>query len=68
MPIIQITLVAGRDDAVVKRCAKAVAKTVHENLGAPLDSIRVMVYQVPSAAYVVGDRTRDEIDAEKGSQ
>jgi 4-oxalocrotonate tautomerase len=65
MPLIQITLVQGRDEAMVKRCMKAVAKTVHETLNAPLESIRVIVQQVPGSQWAVGDRTRDEIDAEK---
>lgn len=65
MPIVQITLVQGRDDAVINHCIKEVARTIEKTLGAPLDSIRVMVYQVPPVLYAVGDRTRDEIDAEK---
>ncbi len=63
MPLVQITLVQGRDDAVVTECMREVARTVHRTLGAPLDSIRVVVTQVPGAHWGVGDRTRDEIDA-----
>jgi len=65
MPIVQISIVEGRDPAAVKRCAKEVARTVHQTLGAPLDTIRVMVHQVPAAPWAVGDETRDEIDARK---
>ena len=43
MPIVQISIVEGRDPAAVKRCVKEVARTVHQTLGAPLDTIRVMV-------------------------
>lgn len=65
MPIIQITVVEGRDPEDLKRCAKSVARTVHQTLGAPLDTIRVTVHQVPPAFWAVGDKTRDEIDAER---
>ena len=65
MPIVQITLVEGREDAAIKRCVKEVARVVRETLDAPVSSIRVMVYQVPPSQFVVGDQTRDEIDAAK---
>jgi 4-oxalocrotonate tautomerase len=68
MPLVQITLVQGRDEATVKRCMKAVAKTIHETLGAPLASIRVIVQQVPASQWAVGDQTRDEIDAAKAKE
>ncbi|MDN4573932.1 4-oxalocrotonate tautomerase [Pandoraea cepalis] len=60
MPIVQIHLVEGRDDATVKACVKAVARTVHETLGAPLESIRVYATQVPAAHWAVGEHTKDE--------
>ncbi|MFS8975073.1 tautomerase family protein [Cupriavidus necator] len=60
MPIVHISLVSGRDEAVVKRCLKAVAQTVHETLGAPLESIRVFATPVEPAHWVVGDRAKDE--------
>ena len=65
MPIVQITLLEGRDAETVKRCIKQVARTLHETLNAPLGSIRVLVHQLPSNQWGVGDRTRDEIDADR---
>lgn len=65
MPIVQISMIEGRDEASVKRCIKEVARTVHQTLGAPLAAIRVIVHQVPAAHWAVGDQTRDEIDAKK---
>ncbi|MFP3564107.1 tautomerase family protein [Paraburkholderia sp. SIMBA_030] len=63
MPIIHISLVEGRDDAAVKACVKAVARTVHETLGAPLNTIRVYATVTPAAYWAVGDQTRDELAA-----
>lgn len=63
MPIVQITVVEGRDDETIKRCIKEVARTVHQTLGAPLATIRVLVHQLPASHWGVGEQTRDEIDA-----
>lgn len=68
MPIVQITLVAGRDEATVTHCIKEVARTVHRTTGAPLDTIRVLVNQIPGSQWGVGDSTRAEIDAAKAAQ
>lgn len=65
MPLVQITLVQGRDDETVSRCVTEVARTVAETLGAPLSTVRVYVQQIPPQHYAVGDRTRQEIDREK---
>jgi 4-oxalocrotonate tautomerase len=68
MPIVEIKLVAGWDEAAIKRCVKAVARTIHETLGAPLETIRVIAIQVPAQQWAVGDQTRDEIDAARRSR
>ena len=40
MPIIQITMLEGRDEEMIGACIRNVAQTVHESLGTPLTSIR----------------------------
>ena len=67
MPIIQISLIEGRDEATVKACLKAVARAVHETLGAPLASIRVYAMETPATHWVIGDQTKDELAAATGS-
>ena len=56
MPIVEIKLVAGRDEAAIKRCVKAVARTIHESLGAPLETIRVIAIQVPAQQWAIATR------------
>ncbi|WP_321968938.1 tautomerase family protein [Paraburkholderia tropica] len=63
MPIVHISYVEGRDEEAIKACVKAVARTVHETLGAPLDTIRVYASGVPAMHWAVGDRTKDELAA-----
>jgi 4-oxalocrotonate tautomerase len=65
MPIVQISLVEGRKPDDIKRCVRAVAAAVHDNLGAPLTTIRVTVNQIPAFCWGVGDRTKDEMDVER---
>ena len=65
MPIVQISLVKGRDEATLKRLVKDVARTVHESLGAPMPTIRILLNEVPATHWAIGDETRDEIDAAK---
>nr|WP_027210754.1 tautomerase family protein [Burkholderia sp. WSM2232] len=61
MPIIHISLIEGRDAEAVKACLKAIARSVHETLGAPLESIRVYANEVPSTHWAIGERTKDEL-------
>ena len=35
MPLVQITLVEGRSEELIKQCVKEVARTVQRTLGAP---------------------------------
>lgn len=60
MPIIQITLVEGRDNKDIEKCIRNVALTVHETLHAPLETIRVMVNEVPPNRFSVGTRLKSD--------
>jgi 4-oxalocrotonate tautomerase len=61
MPIIQITMLEGREQEKIEQCIREVARTVHESLGAPLSSIRVYVNEVPKNHFAVGDKLKSEI-------
>lgn len=60
MPIIHVTLVEGRDDATVENFIREIARTTSDTLGAPLNSVRVMVNQVPPNRFAVGDTLKSE--------
>jgi 4-oxalocrotonate tautomerase len=64
MPIVNISLIEGRDPRLVKACIKAVARSVHETLGVPMKSIRVIATTVPAMYWAVGTETKDELAAE----
>jgi 4-oxalocrotonate tautomerase len=60
MPIVQITLVEGRDEALMSECVREVARTVSRVLNVPLPSIRVFVNLTKPALFAVGDKTKQE--------
>lgn len=60
MPIVQITLVEGRDNELVEDCIKNVAKTVSESLHAPIETVRVMINELPPNRFAVGQKLKSE--------
>jgi 4-oxalocrotonate tautomerase len=68
MPVIQVSLVTGRDEATIKRFVRDIARTAHQSLGAPLSTIRVIINEVPATHWGVGDETRADLDAAKAAQ
>ena len=53
MPIIQITLVAGRSDEQKAAMYKEVTEAVHRTLGAPRENVRIMLNEVPAKHFAV---------------
>lgn len=60
MPIVQITIVEGRDEEKIQQCMRAVARTISEHLEAPIESVRVMVHEVPPTRFAVGERLKSD--------
>jgi 4-oxalocrotonate tautomerase len=61
MPIVQISLVAGRDPEKIQNLIREVTATVAETLDAPLESIKVLVTELPpthwgSAGQTIAER------------
>ncbi|MFT7485552.1 MAG: 4-oxalocrotonate tautomerase [Candidatus Paceibacteria bacterium] len=62
MPIIDITLLEGRDLATKKRLMVEVTDLVESTLDVPRASIRVLVRELPKSHYCVGGVAKDELD------
>ena len=60
MPIVQITLVEGREESLMSECVREVARTVSRVLNAPLSSVRVYVNLTKPALFAIGDKTKLE--------
>lgn len=54
MPIVNITLVAGRDAARKANMVAAVTDAIVVTLDAPPDTVRIMITEVPAWHYSVG--------------
>jgi 4-oxalocrotonate tautomerase len=54
MPIVNITLIAGRTDEAKARLMQKVAVAVHEAIEAPMEAIRVIIHEVPAQHFSVG--------------
>lgn len=53
MPIINMTLIEGRSDERKRAMYRAVTEAVHETLGAPKESIRIIVNEVPPTDFAI---------------
>ncbi|MCB1754115.1 MAG: tautomerase family protein [Gammaproteobacteria bacterium] len=58
MPIVQITIIEGRAEESVQRCIQDVARTVSRSLECPIETIRVVVNEVPPTRFAVGDKLK----------
>jgi 4-oxalocrotonate tautomerase len=54
MPLVQVTMLAGRTPEQKAALHREVAAAVERAVGAPLESIRVVVYEVPPGHWSVG--------------
>ena len=60
MPMVQMTLLKGRDEEKVQQLMKNVARVISETIGAPLETIRIMVNEIPPTRFAVGDKLKSE--------
>jgi 4-oxalocrotonate tautomerase len=54
MPIVEITLMEGRSPEQKKTLMKAVTEAVVSSVGAPVESVRVILREIPPAHFAVG--------------
>lgn len=57
MPLVEITLVEGRTPEQIRRLLGATTDAVATSVGAPKESIRVVVREVPATHWAAGDVT-----------
>ena len=61
MPIVQITLMEGRDDEKKARLIREVTEAVHKAIGAPRENIRVILYEVKKTEFGIGGKSAAEL-------
>jgi 4-oxalocrotonate tautomerase len=61
MPILEITLIEGRDKEAKKRLVEKVTDAVVESIAAPRESVRIILREVPAEHFVVGGVMKEPI-------
>lgn len=61
MPIVDITLIEGRTPEAKERMMRKVADAIMESIGAPRDSIRVILREIPAAHFGIGGVPKDKL-------
>jgi 4-oxalocrotonate tautomerase len=65
MPLIEITLVEGRTPEQLRSLISNVTRAAVESVDAPLESVRVVLREVPATHFAAGDVTIDERRAQR---
>jgi 4-oxalocrotonate tautomerase len=60
MPHVEIAVRQGRPETQIRSMISAVTRAVSESLAAPMESIRVLVVEVPATHWANGDVTLAE--------
>ena len=62
MPMVQISLVEGRDGATKPRLIERVTEAVVESTGAPRETVRVLLYEIPGEHWGIGGVSKGTSD------
>jgi 4-oxalocrotonate tautomerase len=65
MPLVYINLMEGRPPEKIEKMITAVSDAISTSLEAPLDTIRVMVYEMQPHQYGVGGKPWRAVKAER---
>ncbi|QOY34615.1 4-oxalocrotonate tautomerase [Anaerobacillus isosaccharinicus] len=65
MPIVQISLIEGRELEKINKLIVEVTKTVSESLDSPVENVRVIINEVPNTHWGIGGRPASEVRKSK---
>jgi 4-oxalocrotonate tautomerase len=65
VPIVTITLMKGRPPERIQDMTRAVSHAIADAIDAPVETVRVMVYEMDDHQYAVGGRPIAEVKAER---
>lgn len=68
MPLVDIMLIEGRTPEQKKAMFKAVTEAIVKSIGAPRESVRITLHEVPMENFSIGGMTRDERDRQLAAQ
>jgi 4-oxalocrotonate tautomerase len=61
MPIATINIIEGRSEEKKKALIINMSKAIAESLDAPLESVRVIINEVPKAHFGIGGKSAEEL-------
>ena len=61
MPIVSISLLEGRSDEQKERMINEVSEAISRSLDAPKDSVRVLIYEMPSQHFGIGGESAKKL-------
>ncbi|WP_432261978.1 2-hydroxymuconate tautomerase [Cupriavidus sp. TMH.W2] len=61
MPIMQVFLIEGRTEEQKARLIRALTDAAVEAVGAPVETVRVMITEVPKVQFGIGGKTAREL-------
>lgn len=61
MPIMQVFLIEGRTEEQKARLIRALTDAAVEAVGAPVETVRVMITEVPKGQFGIGGKTASEL-------
>ncbi|WP_265919906.1 2-hydroxymuconate tautomerase [Cupriavidus nantongensis] len=61
MPIMQVFLIEGRTEEQKARLIQALTDAAVEAVGAPVETVRVMITEVPKTQFGIGGKTAREL-------
>lgn len=65
MPLVHINIVKGRPAETIEQMIAAVSGAIAESLGAPIESVRIMVCEMEPHQYGVGGKAWPTVEAER---
>ncbi|HUP16108.1 MAG TPA: 2-hydroxymuconate tautomerase [Acidimicrobiia bacterium] len=65
MPLVYINLMEGRPPEKIEKMITAVSQAISTSLGAPIESVRIMVYEMQPHQYGVGGKPWREVLEER---
>lgn len=54
MPIVEITIIEGRDQGAKRRLVEKVTDAIAESIAVPRDAVRIILREIPGEHYAVG--------------
>lgn len=68
MPLVRIDMVQGRSTEQIADLIESVSDAVSQSLGAPLETVRVFVTEIPADRYGIGGKPFPVVQRERAQQ